>query len=100
MNLDRVTSDCDASDDVNVLIEIPVHAPRIDRLSLLYRGVLAARDLPEITLAPISHYFEKNKDLERGKWVKSVGWVGPEEVKNAILAGIAFYRKAKKKPVC
>ena len=181
MNLDRVTSGRDAPNDVNVIIEIPMHAPPIkyevdkatgamfvdrflstsmfypcnygyiphtlsgdgdpvdvlvvsplpivpgavvrcrpigmlkmedeagddtkvlavpiDKLSPLYRTVQAARDLPEITLAQISHFFEHYKDLERGKWVKVVGWVGSEEAKREILAGISAHKKAKKKPV-
>ena len=82
----------EAGDDTKVL------AVPIDKLSPLYRGVQAARDLPEITLAQISHFFEHYKDLERGKWVKVVGWVGPEEAKKEILAGIASYKKARKKP--
>ncbi|HSD52675.1 MAG TPA: inorganic diphosphatase [Burkholderiales bacterium] len=181
MNLDRVTSGRDAPNDVNVIVEIPMHAPPIkyevdkatgamfvdrflstsmfypcnygyiphtlsgdgdpvdvlvvsplpivpgavvrcrpigmlrmedeagddtkvlavpiDKLSPLYRNVQTARDLPEITLAQISHFFEHYKDLERGKWVKVVGWVGPEEAKREILAGISAHKKAKKKPV-
>ena len=75
------------------LLAVPV-----DKLSPLYRGVQAARDLPEITLAQIAHFFEHYKDLERGKWVKVIGWVGPEEAKKEILAGIASYKKAKRKP--
>jgi inorganic pyrophosphatase len=180
MNLDRVTSGRDAPNDVNVIIEIPMHAPPIkyevdkatgamfvdrflstsmvypcnygyiphtlsgdgdpvdvlvvsplpivpgavvrcrpigvlkmedeagddtkvlavpiDKLSPLYRSVQTARDLPEITLAQISHFFEHYKDLERGKWVKVVGWVGPEEAKSEIRAGVANFRKAKRKP--
>jgi inorganic pyrophosphatase len=180
MNLDRVTSGRDAPNDVNVIIEIPMHAPPIkyevdkstgamfvdrflstsmfypcnygyiphtlsgdgdpvdvlvvsplpivpgavvrcrpigmlkmedeagddtkvlavpiDKLSPLYRGVQTTRDLPEITLAQISHFFEHYKDLERGKWVKVMGWVGPEEAKKEILSGISAHKKSKRKP--
>ena len=59
----------EAGDDTKVL------AVPIDRLSPLYRSVQSARDLPEITLAQIAHFFEHYKDLERGKWVKV--WAGP-----------------------
>ncbi|MBK5106159.1 MAG: inorganic pyrophosphatase, partial [Burkholderiales bacterium] len=38
------------------------------------------------------------KDLEPGKWVKVEGWVGAEEAKREILAGVERYKKAKKKP--
>jgi inorganic pyrophosphatase len=82
----------EAGDDTKVL------AVPIDKLSPLYRGVQTTRDLPEITLAQISHFFEHYKDLERGKWVKVVGWVGPEEAKKEITAGVSSHRKAKKKP--
>jgi inorganic pyrophosphatase len=70
----------------------------IDKLSPLYRDVQSMRDLPEIMLAQIAHFFEHYKDLERGKWVKISGWVGPEEAKNDLVAGIEGYKKAKKKP--
>jgi len=82
----------EAGDDTKVL------AVPIDRLSPLYRGVQSGRDLPEITLAQIAHFFEHYKDLERGKWVKVRGWAGPEEAKREILEGVAAYEKAKKKP--
>ena len=75
-----------------------VLAVPIDRLSSLYRGVQAARDLPEITLGQIAHFFEHYKDLERGKWVKLVGWLGPEEAKKEIVDAISAYKKAKRKP--
>ena len=82
----------EAGDDTKVL------AVPIDKLSPLYRSVQSARDLPEITLAQIAHFFEHYKDLERGKWVKVRGLGGPEEAKREIVAGVAGYKKAKKKP--
>jgi inorganic pyrophosphatase len=185
MNLDRVTAGRDAPNDVNVIIEIPMHAPPIkyevdkstgamfvdrflstsmfypcnygyiphtlsgdgdpvdvlvvsplpivpgavrcrpigmlkmedeagddtkvlavpiDKLSPLYRwGADHARPA-EITLAQISHFFEHYKDLERGKWVKVMGWVdrggeerdtfrylGAQEVEEK--AGVLSYRR-------
>jgi inorganic pyrophosphatase len=82
----------EAGDDTKVL------AVPIDKLSPLYRNIQSARDFPEVTLAQISHFFQHYKDLERGKWVKVTGWVGPEEAKKEILDGIASFKKAKKKP--
>ena len=70
----------------------------IDRLSSLYRSVQSHRDLPELATAQIAHFFEHYKDLERGKWVKVIGWLGPEEAKKEIVDGISSYKKAKKKP--
>ena len=75
------------------LLAVPV-----DRLSSLYRAIKSPRDLPELTTAQISHFFQHYKDLEPGKWVKIEGWVGAEEAKQEILAGVERYKKAKKKP--
>jgi inorganic pyrophosphatase len=70
----------------------------IDKLTPLYTGVRAPSDLPQAALAQIAHFFEHYKDLEPGKWVKVLGWVGSEEARREILAGVARYQKAVKKP--
>ena len=82
----------EAGDDTKVL------AVPIDKLSPLYRTVQSSRDLPEIQIAQITHFFQHYKDLERGKWVKVLGWLGPEEAKAEIRAGLAAYKRAKRKP--
>ena len=71
----------------------------IDKLCNLYRHVVTPRDLPELVVSQISHFFEHYKDLEPGKWVKLIGWVGPEEAKAEILEGIRRYNDAVKKPM-
>jgi inorganic pyrophosphatase len=76
-----------------------VLAVPIDKLCGLYRDVETPRDLPEVVLAQIAHFFEHYKDLERGKWVKLDGWVGPEEAKAEILDGVKRFKAAKKKPM-
>ena len=43
-------------------------------------------------LQRIGHFFEHYKDLEQGKWVKVEGWVGADEARAEILAGIARYQ--------
>jgi inorganic pyrophosphatase len=82
----------EAGDDTKLL------AVPIDKLSGLYRDIETPRDIPEAQLAQIAHFFEHYKDLERGKWVKVAGWVGPEEAKKEITDGVAAYKRAKKKP--
>ena len=42
----------------------------------------------------IQHFFEHYKDLEKGKWVKVDGWVGPDEAKAEILSGVESYKKS------
>ena len=39
-----------------------------------YESIKDYRDLPEVILQQISHFFERYKDLEKGKWVKVTGW--------------------------
>ena len=77
----------EAGEDTKVL------AVPIDKLSALYRDVDTLRDLPEIQRAQIQHFFEHYKDLEPGKWVRIIGWLGPEEAKREILAGVESYKK-------
>ncbi|HEY5637165.1 MAG TPA: inorganic diphosphatase [Burkholderiales bacterium] len=75
------------------LLAVPV-----DELTDQYRGVASPRDLPASELARIAHFFEHYKDLERGKWVRLEGWVGPEEAKRELLDGVARFKRAKRKP--
>jgi inorganic pyrophosphatase len=82
----------EAGEDTKVL------AVPIDKLTSQYRGIRSPRDLPESRLAAITHFFEHYKDLERGKWVRVQGWVGPAAAKKEILDGVARYKRARKKP--
>ena len=67
----------------------------IDKLTPLYRHIETARDLPEMVLLQITHFFAHYKDLEPGKWVKVEGWGGPEEAKKEIVEGVKRFKKAK-----
>ena len=60
----------------------------IDKISQINRNVQSYRDLPEIDLARIAHFFEHYKDLEPNKWVKILGWAGPERAQELIMQGI------------
>lgn len=51
-------------------------------------------DLSPARLNTIAHFFEHYKDLEPGKWVKVLGWEGPDGARKEILDGIAAYQKA------
>jgi inorganic pyrophosphatase len=68
----------------------------IDKLTPLYRHIETARDLPELTLSQITHFFQHYKDLEPGKWVKVEGWGSPEEAKAEIRDGVKAYRQPPK----
>lgn len=66
----------------------------IDKLSSTYRTMQSIRDLPDITTRQIEHFFAHYKDLEPGKWVRMIGWVGPEEAKAEIIQSAARYAAA------
>ncbi len=82
----------EAGDDAK-LLAVPV-----DKLTTMYRNVTSPRDLPQIVLDQISHFFAHYKDLEPGKFVKVSGWVDAEDAKKEIMAGVKAYEDAKDKP--
>lgn len=59
------------------------------RLTQYYDHVRDYKDLPDILLHRIDHFFEQYKALEPNKWVKVKGWEGQEEAKRLIVEGIA-----------
>ena len=70
------------------LLAVPV-----DKVLSIYSHWQKPEDLNDLRLQQIQHFFEHYKDLEKGKWVKIEGWVGPEEAKQEILSGIEAYKK-------
>jgi inorganic pyrophosphatase len=75
------------------LLAVPV-----DKLTPMYRSVTSPRDLPQIILDQIAHFFEHYKDLEPGKFVKVQGWGDIEDAKREIMAGVDRFTAAKEKP--
>jgi inorganic pyrophosphatase len=75
------------------LLAVPV-----DKLTPMYRNVQTHADMPNLLLDQIAHFFEHYKDLEPGKFVKVIGWRGPEEAKKEIETGVQTYNDAKDKP--
>jgi inorganic pyrophosphatase len=82
----------ESGDDAKVL------AVPIDKLSRLHRSVRDFRDLPEILLEQIAHFFEHYKDLDEGKWVRVEGWGGVDEAKQEILESIRMFKDAPEPP--
>ena len=64
-----------------------------DKILSLYTRWQKPEDLSPARLKTIAHFFEHYKDLEEGKWVKILGWEGPESARQEILEGIANYNK-------
>jgi inorganic pyrophosphatase len=61
----------------------------VDALHPFYTDVRSYEDLPPILCEQIGHFFSHYKDLEPGKWVKIVRWVGPDEAAKLIMSAIA-----------
>lgn len=66
----------------------------VDKLTPLYKDVETHEDVSPVLTAQIVHFFEHYKDLEKGKWVKIDGWVGPEEAKQEVVSSIERYGKS------
>jgi inorganic pyrophosphatase len=70
-----------------------VLAVPVEKILSLYTQWQKPEDLNPLRLKTISHFFEHYKDLEEGKWVKILGWEGPESAQKEIMDGIANYQK-------
>ena len=79
----------EAGDDAKLL------AVPIDKLTGIYRDVASFRDLNRETLEQIAHFFEHYKDLERGKWVRVVGWADVDKAKQEILDAISRFQETQ-----
>lgn len=78
----------DESGEDAKLLAVPV-----TKTSPLYADVQSYKDVPEIQIKQIAHFFEHYKDLEAGKWVKVEGWQDADAAKQAIVDAIALYQK-------
>jgi inorganic pyrophosphatase len=64
-----------------------------DKILAIYSQWQTPEDLNPLRLKTIAHFFEHYKDLEPGKWVKILGWEGPQAARQEIMDGIANYQK-------
>ena len=69
----------------------------VDKLHPFYRGVTSYRDLPDVMIEQIAHFFQHYKDLEKGKWVSIVRWLDAREAEALIIDGIKRAKSAKTK---
>ena len=60
----------------------------VDSLFPYYTNVSSFRDLPQILLDQVAHFFEHYKDLESNKWVKIQRWGEADEAYRMIEAAI------------
>lgn len=72
------------------LIAVPTN-----RLTTRYEKVLNYKDLPQITVGQVEHFFSHYKDLEPGKWVKILRWGDAAEGRSLVMAGLERAKAAK-----
>ncbi|PAT33410.1 inorganic diphosphatase [Vandammella animalimorsus] len=70
-------------------VDAKVLAVPTEKILPAYAHMKSIADVNEGTLNAISHFFEHYKDLEKGKWVKVLGWAGIDEAHKEISDGIA-----------
>lgn len=61
----------------------------VDELHPFYSDVASYRDLPQILVDQISHFFAHYKDLEPDKWVRVQGWGEAEEAAQLVSDAMA-----------
>ena len=66
-----------------------------DKILSIYTQWQKPEDLNPMRLKTIAHFFEHYKDLEQGKWVKILGWEGPDAARQEVQDGLNNYKKAK-----
>lgn len=64
------------------------------KLDPSFSTVTDISDIPEHVRDQIKHFFEHYKELEKGKYVKVIGWEGKEVAKRKISEAIERYKKA------
>lgn len=71
-----------------------VVAVPVSKLTKIYDDVKDVTDLPELLKNQITHFFERYKELEPGKWVKVEGWADAAAAKEEIMT--SFERAQQK----
>lgn len=72
---------------------LAVPAAKID---ITYEDIRDIDDVPEILKARITHFFEHYKQLEKGKWVKVIGWKNAETAKQIIMDAIGKHQSKQR----
>jgi len=68
----------------------------VAKLLPYHDNVVNYTDIRPILKDQIEHFFTHYKDLEKGKWVKTIRWGDAQEAQDMILAGIERAKKGAK----
>ncbi|WP_119679731.1 inorganic diphosphatase [Indioceanicola profundi] len=69
-------------------VDEKILAVPVDKLHPFYSNIASYRQLPQILVEQISHFFEHYKDLEHGKWTRIVRWGEADEAASLIEEAI------------
>jgi inorganic pyrophosphatase len=69
-------------------VDEKIVAVPVSRLTRRYDQIQEYKNLPEITVKQIEHFFAHYKDLEDRKWVKVIGWGDVADAKKLIMEGV------------
>lgn len=58
------------------------------QVSAIYKNIKDYRDLPEMQLQQIAHFFEHYKELESAKWVRIQGWADAQCARDLVMKSI------------
>ncbi|WP_207485047.1 inorganic diphosphatase [Arenibaculum pallidiluteum] len=72
-----------------------VLAVPVDKLHPFYTNIQSYKDLPDILVDQIAHFFQHYKDLEKGKWVKIKRWGDADEAARVIQESIDRYGRSQ-----
>ena len=81
-----VTEDEKGSDEK--ILTVPAN-----KIDPFFEKINSYTQLPEIVIQKITHFFENYKKLEKGKWVKVIGWKDENTAKQVILDAIKRNQK-------
>ncbi len=62
------------------------------KLDPYFANIKSYKDLPEVLINRIKHFFENYKALEKGKWVKVGGWEDEIAAKAVISEGLELHK--------
>ncbi len=62
-----------------------------DKIDPRFQGIRDVNDIPEAIRQRIEHFFQHYKELEKGKWVKIVGWRNRAEALERIRQAIGRF---------
>jgi inorganic pyrophosphatase len=76
--------------------DVKIVAAPSRKIDPYYASIETVDQLPDFTKQQIEHFFKEYKDLEPKKFVKIIGWEGPEAAKKKILKAIDLYHEIAK----